>query len=249
MAAVNRFDDLVNAPAGDRKQIAERLYDESYAKRLGQSFERPNKRRLERIALFKQIIGTGNRCILELGCGSGDLTYALVGSAAKIVATDISANAVELAEKRKELWSLQSGEINKIEFQPMSAVQLDLPDAGFDWAVSTSMIEHLHPDDVDRHLRDVWRVLQAGGNYLMWCPNGLGHHEDREAHLTMLSYKQWTEKLTKAGFRRFRSTMTSRLPLVEARWKIALETILSRSRIKVLWSHLGIRNVLLVATK
>jgi hypothetical protein len=48
----------------------------------------------------------------------------------------------------------------------MSAVQLDFPQAMFDWAVSTSMIEHLHPDDVDIHLK-------PGGNYLMWCPNGL----------------------------------------------------------------------------
>jgi len=249
MGAINRFDDLVNAPAENRKQIAERLYDENYAKRLGQSFKLPRKRRVERIALYKQIIGSGNKGILELGCGSGDLTYALVDSAKKIVATDISANAVALAEKRKELWPLESDEINKIEFKPMSAVHLDLADARFDWAISTSMIEHLHPDDVDRHLREVWRVLEPGGNYLIWCPNGLGHHEDRDGHLTMLSYKRWTEKLAEAGFRRFRSTMSSRPPLVGAGWKIALETILSRLRIKVLWSHLGVRNVLLVATK
>ncbi|HEX6545835.1 MAG TPA: class I SAM-dependent methyltransferase [Bryobacteraceae bacterium] len=249
MATVNRFDDLVNAPAEDRKQIAERLYDETYAKRLRQSFKAPTRGRLKKIALYKQIIGTGNRCILELGCGSGDLTYALVDNAQKVVATDISANALELAGKRKELWSLESGKIEKIEFKPMSAVQLDFPDATFHWVISTSMIEHLHPDDVSRHLREVWRVLEAGGNYLIWCPNGLGHHEDRGGHLTMLSYKEWTEKLGRAVFHRFRSTLTSRLPLADARWKIAVETILSRLRIKLLWSHLGVRNVLLVATK
>ena len=43
MATVNRFDDLVNAPAEDRKQIAERLYDETYAKRLRQSFKAPTR--------------------------------------------------------------------------------------------------------------------------------------------------------------------------------------------------------------
>jgi SAM-dependent methyltransferase len=227
MATVNRFDDLVNAPAEDRKQIAERLYDETYAKRLRQFFKAPARVRLKKIALYKQIIGTGNRCILELGCGSGDLTYALVDSAQKIVATDISTNALELAGKRKELWSLESDKIEKIEFKPMSAVQLDFPDATFHGVISTSMI----------------------GNYLIWCPNGLGHHEGRGGHLTMLSYKEWTEKLGRAGFHRFRSTLTSCLPFVDTRWKIAVETILSRLRIKLLWSHLGVRNVLLVATK
>ena len=72
----------------------------------------------------------------------------LVDHAEKIVGTDISANAVELASLRKKLWSLRDDQIKKIEFKQMSAVQLDFPDAMFDWAVSTSMIEHLHPDDV-----------------------------------------------------------------------------------------------------
>lgn len=247
MATSNRFNDLANARAEDRKRIAERLYDENYARRSEQAFDRPLKLRDKRLSLYKQIIGHGNRCILELGCGAGDLTYALVDNAEKIVATDISAKAIELAEKSKE--SFEGGAGNKIEFKPMSAVDLDFPDAAFDWAISTSVIEHLHPDDVDRHLHEVWRVLEAGGNYLIWCPNGLGHHKPREGHLTMLSYKEWTGKLAKAGFRRMRSTITARPPLVGVGWKIALESFLFRSRIKLMWSHLGVRNVLLVATK
>ena len=127
--------------------------------------------------------------------------------------------------------------------------QLDFSDGLFDWAISTSMIEHLHPEDVDNHLREVRRVLKTGGNYLIWCPNGLGHHDDRDVHLTMLSYREWVEKLTRAGFRRFRSTMTSRLPVIDARWKIFLERLLLLSHLNIMWSHLGVRNVLLVTTK
>jgi hypothetical protein len=37
--------------------------------------------------------------------------------------------------------------------------------------------------------------------------------------LTMLSYSEWIEKLAKVGFRRFRSTLTSRLPVVDARFQ------------------------------
>jgi hypothetical protein len=43
--------------------------------------------------------------------------------------------------------------------------------------------------------------------------------------------------------------MTSRAPLIDARWKIVLENILSATRLKIMWSHLGVRNVFLVATK
>lgn len=211
--------------------------------------ERPNKRRLERIALYKAIIGHGHERILELGCGSGDLAYALIDHAERIVATDIDAEDIELARRRGVMWSLSDEQISKIEFKKMSALQLDFPESMFDWAISTSMVEHLDPQDVERHLREVHRVLKSGGNYLIWCPNGLGYHEDQAGHLTMWSYREWTEKLRKAGFLQFRSPLTSHPPLVDARWKIILEAILSRSRSRIMWSHLGVRNVLLVATK
>jgi ubiquinone/menaquinone biosynthesis C-methylase UbiE len=249
MTKQNSFDDLLKAPPASRKQVAEQLYDQRYADRLRRASMPPAKRRVKRISRYKAIIGHGHQSILELGCGSGDLTYALVDHAEKIVGTDISAKAVELASLRKKLWSLSDDQIKKTQFKQMSAVQLDFPDGMFDWAVSTSMIEHLHPEDVDLHLDEVWRVLKAGGSYLMWCPNGLGHHNDRDAHLTMLSYREWMEKLAKVGFGHFRSTLTSRLPLVDARFKIFLERMLLLSRLNIMWSHLGVRNVLLVATK
>jgi ubiquinone/menaquinone biosynthesis C-methylase UbiE len=249
MTKRNSYEDLLNAPPASRKKIAEDLYDQRYEIRPGKVDRLPAKRRLKRIAIYKAIIGHGHQSILELGCGSGDLVYALVDHAEKIVGTDISAKAVELALLRTKLWSLRDDQIKKIVFKQMSAVQLDFPEAMFDWAVSTSMIEHLHPDDVDIHLSEVRRVLKAGGHYLMWCPNGLGHHDDRDVHLTMLSYSEWMEKLATIGFRRFRSTLTSRLPLVDARWKIFLERVLVLSRLSIMWSHLGVRNVLLVATK
>lgn len=211
--------------------------------------KRPNKRRLERIALYKAVIGHGHGCILELGCGSGDLAYALADHAQKIVATDIDPDDIERARRRADLWSLSDDQIKRIEFRALSALQLNFSSNGFDWAISTSMVEHLDPQDVERHLREVHRVLKPHGSYLMWCPNGLGRHEDQADHRTMWSYRQWVHQLRNAGFRRFRSTMTSRPPLVDARWKIVLETVLSSARMKIMWSHLGVRNILLVATK
>jgi len=249
MTKQNPYDELLKAPPESRKRVGEHLYDLRYKDRAQRATRLPAKRRLKRIALFKTIIGRGHQCILELGCGSGDLTYALLDHAGEVVGTDISATAIEIAVGRKNLWSLSDEQIKKIVFKQMSAVQLDFPDDMFDWAVSTSMIEHLHPDDVDKHLCEVRRALKAGGNYLLWCPNGLGHHEDRIDHLTMWSYREWVAKLRNAGFRRFRSTMAARPPLVDAKWKIILEAFLSRLHIKVMWSRLGVRNILLVATK
>ena len=249
MRQENRYDALVKAPASARKEVTEGLYDEHYGDRLHKATQLPARRRIKRIAAFKAIIGRGHEAILELGCGFGDLTYALVDCAERVVGTDISSKAVELAVKRKEFWPLTDEQIGKVDFKPMSAVHLEFPDNVFDWTVSTSMIEHLHPEDVETHLRGVWRVLKPGGHYLFWCPNGLGHHGDRDQHLTMLSYAEWIEKLRRIGFQFFRTTLTSCPTLVAAGWKIFLEKLLSGLRIKILWSHLGVRNVLLVAMK
>jgi ubiquinone/menaquinone biosynthesis C-methylase UbiE len=245
----NRFEDLINAPSGERQRIAERLYDDYSNKRVELKSLPPSKRRQKRIAIYRKIIGANHERILELGCGAGDLSYNLVGDAERIVATDISQHDIEFARQRSSFWRLGRDDLSRIEFRQMSAVQLDLPDDRFNWAISTSMIEHLHPDDVNRHLRELHRVLQSGGSYLIWCPNRLGHHDNREGHLTMLSYRQWIDKLRSSGFRRFRSTLTARSPLVGAGWKVLLETVLSRTGVKIMWSHLGVRNVLLVATK
>ena len=250
MAKPNSFDELLNAPAAARKQVAESLYDQRYGPRLAnRAGVLPSKRRRKKIALYHAIIGRGHQSILEIGCGPGDLTYALADQAERVVAIDISAKAIELAKMRKDLWSLSEAQKRKAEFLQMSAVKLDFLDAKFDWVVSTSVVEHLHPEDVSAHMSEVRRVLKPDGKYLMWCPNGLGHHSDREGHLTMLSYGEWMEKLTDAGFAGFRSTLTSRLPMVDAHLKVFLERWLSRLKIKLMWSHLGVRNVLIVASK
>ena len=245
----NRFEDLLNAPAAERQSVARRLYDDTKGRHVEAVARPPSKRRIKRIALYQRIIGPGHERILELGCGIGDLSYNLLRNGKQVLGTDISGEDIELAQKRSSFWGIDLCEPTRIEFRRMSAVEMDLPDAHFDWAISTSMIEHLHPDDVDEHLREVCRVLKPRGSYLIWCPNGLGRHDDREGHLTMLSYRQWIDKLRGAGFRRFRSTVTARPPLVEARWKVFLETILARMRLPVMWSHLGVRNVLLIASK
>jgi 2-polyprenyl-3-methyl-5-hydroxy-6-metoxy-1,4-benzoquinol methylase len=199
--------------------------------------------------VYCRIIGEGHRNILEIGCGFGDLTYRLAGCTEKIVGIDISQKAIETARARLALWPQAQARAAAIEFRQMSAVRLDFPDETFDWAISISVVEHLHPEDVHVHLTEAWQVLKPQGTYIMWCPNGLGHHKDRDGHFSMLSYAAWISRLRQAGFQHFRSTLATRPPLVDAQLKVFLERAMFRLKIRALWSHLGIRNVLLIAGK
>jgi cyclopropane fatty-acyl-phospholipid synthase-like methyltransferase len=247
----DRHSILINSDPKNRQRVFEEVYEDIYRNR--QKSEKllrlPARRRQKRISIFKAIIGQGHESILEVGCGWGDLTYNLLGCAKRVVGVDISAKALEFAKSRRNLWPVDPDQVEKMEFLQMSAVQLNFSKESFDWVVSTSMVEHLHPDDVQTHLAEVWRVLKCEGHYLVWCPNGLGHHKDRGSHLSMFSYREWMDRLEAAGFREVRSSLFNRPPMIDARFKALLEKTLLAMRTKLLWSHLGVRNILLVARK
>lgn len=248
MAKENPYEAILTASGAARKQVTQEVYDDAYRERATDHLARlPSKSRRKKIAVLRDAIGRGHKSILEMGCGIGDLTWALVDCAEKIVGVDVSSQAIESAKQRESLWRLSKEQAARVEFKPMSAVQLDFADHSFDYALSTSMVEHLHPDDLLSHFREVKRILQPDGKYLIWCPNGLGHHHDRVNHFSMLSYAGWIEKMTEAGFHGFVSTLANGMPLVDARYKVFLEKLLTSLRIKILWSHLGVRNVFLMA--
>lgn len=245
-----RFNAILTSDYENREKISRNIYDEHYDKELDEDHIKPQTQmRKKRISLYKSIVGKGHERILEIGCGVGDLTYALMDNAKRITGIDISARVLDFAKMRRNLYSIGEYTFRKIEFLQMSGVNLDFSPATFDYVVSTSMIEHLHPEDVEQHLQQVWRILKNNGHYLIWCPNRLGHHKDRAGHLCMFSYKDLIGKMELVGFQNFQSTLFTRLQMVDARFKIFLEKFLSSLRIKILWSHLGVRNILLVATK
>ncbi len=230
----------------------EHLYEQAYDRGAGDAAPDPaaipewNARRRRRLRLYRHVMGAAARDVLEIGCGTGDLTCALAQGAPRVVAIDLASRELKLAQLRAARYPELKG---RIEFLRMNAVRLELADSSFDFAVSTSMIEHLHPDDVDRHLREVWRVLRPAGRYLVWCPNRLGHHKDRPFHLCVMSYRELRARMRAAGFRSFRSPMLKGRPMVSTNFKIAMESAMSALRIPILWSHLGVRNVMIVATK
>lgn len=242
------FAALLQANQGSRAKLYETAYNHPGKDTLPDASRLPtiHPRRARRLLLFKQVMGTPAGPVLEIGCGTGDLTVLMARSAPKVVAIDLASQQLKLAKVR----AAQDPAIaERIEFIRMNAIQLELPDDSFEFAASTSMIEHLHPDDVDIHLKEVCRVLRPGGRYLVWCPNRLGHHQDRPFHLCMMSYRDLKVRMMAAGFTSFQSPLLQGRPLVSTSFKTGMESVLSALHITVLWSHLGVRNVMIVAQK
>lgn len=99
--------------------------------------------------------------VLEIGCGTGLFTEKVSISGAKIIATDLSENLLEVARKKN---------IPNCTFQANDAHKLNYPNETFEIVFGSSIIHHL---DMMVALREVFRVLKPGGKIVFAEPNML----------------------------------------------------------------------------
>jgi ubiquinone/menaquinone biosynthesis C-methylase UbiE len=97
---------------------------------------------------------TGLGRVLELGCGTGNFTEAIVENAEHITATDLSDEMITEARR------LRSNFIN-VTFEVADATALQYQNDCFDTILMTNFI-HL-VDDPIKVIRESYRVLKAGG--------------------------------------------------------------------------------------
>lgn len=211
---------------------------------------------------FIRCAGSGHD-ILEIGCGGGEHLRLLAASNRRCVGIDISAEAIR---------SVPDLPAN-VELRVADAVDLSLfPDASFDIAFSKQLIEHIHPDDVLTHLREVCRVLRPGGRYVFETPNRIiGPHDisryfDKEAtafHLKEYDFRTILPLLRQAGFRAVRtpyfrhrvykmSPLLGRWTEMPAQWRIPGEFIavlIPRGRARQLVASACRLNLFILATR
>lgn len=154
----------------------------------------------------------GGARILDVGCGTGDLLRALAPRSKQCTGIDMTLAVIPQSAGAGD------GE-PRIEFLEMDLLQLDFPDASFDWVISVHVLEHLHPDDAGVHLREVQRVLRPGGSYLIETPNRItGPHDFSRGfdpvstglHLKEWSYGDLIAALKAHGFGRVECQMLPR---------------------------------------
>jgi len=100
-------------------------------------------------------VGPGIR-VLDLGCGSGDLTLHLVAAGAEVAALDLSPRMLEVAQRRVELF----GEGATATFVAAPVERTGFPDAHFDVVVGRFILHHL---DVGTAAVEIARILRPGG--------------------------------------------------------------------------------------
>jgi|SRR3990172_12245317 len=142
--------------------------------------------------------------VLDVGCGTGRLTFAALDRAQGAVIHGIDASPEMIGVARGKARRRKA----EVDFQTAAIEKLPFGDAGFDLVLSGFMLHHL-PEDVKKSgIAEVARVLKPGGRFVAVDFSGegggfighvatlLGHghsHEGIDTLLAMLREAGFTE--------------------------------------------------------
>jgi demethylmenaquinone methyltransferase/2-methoxy-6-polyprenyl-1,4-benzoquinol methylase len=118
---------------------------------------------------FTGILSGRDAQVLDLCCGTGDMTFAL-----RREGPDVQITGADFSHAMLQLASAKSAGIRRIGWIEADALQLPFPDQSFDLITSAFGFRNLA--DYDAGLREIYRVLRAGGEFgiLEFSePNGL----------------------------------------------------------------------------
>jgi len=106
--------------------------------------------------------------ILDLGCGSGDISLLLASSGYRVYAADIVVNKLRYLVKKAEINNLS----DLVYLCCVNAYNLPFKDNHFDCVIFAEIIEHLkYPDKV---ITEIKRVLNKNGHIIISTPNRSG---------------------------------------------------------------------------
>ncbi|MEZ0359007.1 class I SAM-dependent methyltransferase [Mycobacterium sp. SA01] len=210
---------------------------------------------------FLKLIPAGSS-VIEIGSGAGSLSRYLSDHGRPCVATDITEERGGTRQDGSVQWHATDG------------VHLEDYEAGrlYDAVLSTQVIEHLHPDDVERHFRGAVELLRPRGFYVFNTPHVFmgpadlsrvfAYDRARFMHLKEYTHAELGALARRAGFRRVHAVYVPPAPIRAKfpfllrggwlyRYLTAMERLIGGRRVPrpILRALLFHTDVFLVATK
>jgi 3' terminal RNA ribose 2'-O-methyltransferase Hen1 len=169
--------------------------------------ERPLSLNEQRLGAVIDAVGaSGARRVLDLGCGQGKLTGALLklSSIDHVVGLDVSHRSLEIAARRLHLDTMTPRKRARIELLQGSLTYRDRRLEGFDLAAIVEVIEHLDQSRLDSFERVVFAHAQPT-HVVITTPNieynvrfetlpaGTLRHRDHRFEWTRAEFEMWAD--------------------------------------------------------
>jgi len=103
--------------------------------------------------------------VLDIGCGEGFYAIYLASKGFEVTGMDISENAIELSKENAEEQGV------KIKFIAMDVADLDKINDKFDFVFEWAILHHIMPEQRQKYIENIKKILNKGGKYLSICFN------------------------------------------------------------------------------
>lgn len=100
-----------------------------------------------------------NELILDLGCGWGNVSFALLKKGFKVIGIDYAEKAIEFCKKTAKKLNLPDN-----VFFCREATNTKLKNDSVDVVYCADLVEHLYPEVYLEMLKEIKRILKKGGH-------------------------------------------------------------------------------------
>jgi len=139
---------------------------------------RLTRNRKKVIPWIDSVVRIAGKRVLEIGCGTGSSTVALVEQGAEVLASDVHEGSLRVAEDRLQTYEL------KAQLMCLNATETfkQLDGRSFDMVVFFAVLEHMTLEERLESLQSAWAMLPSGGLLVVHeTPNRLWYFDDHTA--------------------------------------------------------------------
>lgn len=108
--------------------------------------------------------------VLDIGTGRGELVLECAKFGCQAWGIDYSKEATMIARKNLKKYGKKDF-VKRVTFKVMNAKKLRFPDCFFDRVFLIDVVEHLYPEELEKVLGEVKRVIKPGGRIVIHTPN------------------------------------------------------------------------------